>query len=50
MVKLLDVSKNVISRYSAEYIYENVKAWADIYDEEIAEMLSNKEYSLKVFV
>ena len=49
MVKLLDVSKNVISRYSAEYIYENVKAWADIYDEELAEMLNNKEYSLKVF-
>ena len=49
MVKLLDVSKNVISRYSAEYIYENVKAWADIYDEELAEMLNNKEYSLKIF-
>ena len=48
MVKMLDVSKNVISRYSAEKVYEESLNWAKEYDEELAEMLSNKEYSLKV--
>lgn len=48
MVKMLDVSKNVISRMSAEDVYNNVKTWADTYDAELAEMLSDTEYSLKV--
>ena len=48
MVKMLDVSKNVISRYSAEKVYNESLEWAKEYDEELAEMLSNKEYSLKV--
>lgn len=48
MVKMLDVSKNVISRYSAEKVYEESLNWAKEYDDELAEMLSNKEYSLKV--
>ena len=48
MVKLLDVSKIVISRYSAEKVYESSLDWAKKYDEELEEMLSNKEYSLKV--
>lgn len=49
MVKLLDVSKNVISKYSAEKIYEETLKWANKYDEELAKLLSeNKEYSIKV--
>ena len=49
MVKLLDVSKIVISRYSAEEIYEKSFAWAQKYDPELCEMLKDKEYALKVF-
>ena len=48
MVKMLDVSKNVISKYSAEEVYDAVYEWAKEFDEELFEMLSNKEYSLKV--
>lgn len=49
MVKLLDVSKNVISKYSAERVYNESIAWANEFDTELASMLSaNKEYSLRV--
>lgn len=48
MTKMLDVSKNVISKYSAEEIYEEAYAWAKEHDEELAKLLENKEYSLKV--
>ena len=49
MVKLLDVSKNVISRYSAERVYDEASKWASEYDEELAEILKDKEYALQVF-
>lgn len=48
MVKLLDVSKNVISKYSAQRVYDEAMAWAKEFDNELVELLSNKEYSLKV--
>ena len=49
MVKMLDVSKGVISRYSAETVYNEALKWASKYDLELKEMLENdKEYSLKV--
>ena len=48
MVKMLDVSKNVISKLSAEEVYDAALNWAEKYDPELVEMLSNKEYSLKV--
>jgi glutamyl-tRNA synthetase len=48
MVKLLDVSKNVISKYSAERIYNESIEWAKRYDNELLELLNNKEYSIKV--
>ena len=48
MVKMLDVSKNVISKLSAEEVYEASLKWANEFDQELAEMLSDKEYSLKV--
>ncbi len=49
MVKLLDVSKNVISKYSAEKIYDETLKWASKYDKELEKLLSdNKDYSIKV--
>ena len=49
MVKLLDVGKNVISKYSSEKVYEEAYNWAKKYDEELLELLQDKEYSLKIF-
>ena len=48
MVKLLDIGKTVISKMSAEEVYENALEWAKEYDKELEEMLEDKEYSLKV--
>ena len=49
MIKLLDVSKTVISKYTADRVYDEGIKWAKKYDEELAEMLEkDKEYSLKV--
>ena len=48
MVKLFDVSKIVISRYSAEKVYEDAISWAKKYDPELEKLLKDKEYSLKV--
>lgn len=48
MVKLLDIGKNVISKMTAEEVYNCALEWANEYDKELAEMLENKEYSLKV--
>ena len=49
MVKLLDIGKTVISRMSAEEVYEYSLKWAKEYDKELEKMLENKEYALKVF-
>ncbi len=49
LVKLLDVSKNVISKYTKEAMYEEVLEWAKRYDSELEKLLENKEYSLKIF-
>ncbi|MBO5397431.1 MAG: glutamate--tRNA ligase [Clostridia bacterium] len=48
MVKMLDVSKNVISKFSAEEVYNESYKWAESYDAELKEMLEDKEYALKV--
>ena len=48
MVKLNDVSKIVISRYTAQEVYDESMKWAEKYDSELVQMLSNKDYSLKV--
>lgn len=48
MVKLNDVSKIVVSRYTAQEVYDESMKWAEKYDNELVEMLSDKEYSLKV--
>ena len=49
MVKLLDVGKTVISKFTAEKVYEESLNWARKYDKELEEILQDKEYSLKVF-
>ena len=50
MVKLLDVSKIVISKMSAKEVYNNSLEWAKKQDNELAELLGNqKDYSIKVF-
>ena len=49
MVKLLDVSKIVISRYTAEEVYDFAYNWEKEHDEKLLKLLDNKEYSLKVF-
>ena len=49
MVKLLDVSKNVISKFTAEKIYDETLKWAQRYDKELEEMLTeNKDYAMRI--
>ena len=49
MVKLLDVSKIVISKYSAEKVYDETMKWAEKFDTEFAELLKKDEgYTLQV--
>ena len=50
IVKLLDVSKNVISKYSADRIYKEGLAWAQRYDTDLAELLKKDEkYAMSIF-
>ena len=49
LVKLSDVSKNVVSKMTALEVYENTLAWAEEYDTEFASYLkANKDYAVKV--
>lgn len=49
MIKLLDVGKTVISKFTAEKVYEEAMKWAKRHDCELEKILEDKEYSLKVF-
>ncbi len=49
MVKLLDIGKTVISKMTAEEVYDKSMEWAKQYDQELEKILENKEYALKVF-
>ena len=49
MVKLLDIGKTVISKMTAEAVYEKTLEWAKEYDSELEALLQDKEYALKVF-
>ena len=49
MIKLLDVGKTVISKLTAEEVYKESLNWAKKYDQELAKILEEKEYALKVF-
>jgi len=48
MNKILDISKNIISKYSAEEIYEAGYNWAKEYDNELLCLLENRDYSINV--
>lgn len=49
MVKLLDISKTVISKYTKEQVYDMCIEWAEEYDKDLKKLLEeNKEYSLKI--
>ena len=48
--KLNDVSKNVISKFDAQKVYDLCFEWAEQYDEHFAKILKdNKDYAIKVF-
>ena len=49
MIKLLDVGKTVISMFTAEEVYEKSLEWSNKYDNELKDMLKDKEYALKIF-
>ena len=50
LVKLNDISKTIISKMSAEEVYNNVLAWAQEFDKDFAKYLEqNKAYATKVF-
>ena len=46
LVKLNDVSKNVISAMKADYVYQNLTDWANSFDQEFYDLLTqNSEYT-----
>lgn len=48
--KLNDVSKNVISKMTAEDVYSSVVGWAEEFDTDFADALkSDREYALEIF-
>ena len=50
LVKLEDISKTVISKFSAQKVYDSVLEWAKVYKPEFATHLEqNKQFSLKMF-
>ncbi len=49
MIKLFDIGKTVISRMTAEKVYQESMNWAKKHDEELVKMLEDKEYALQVF-
>ena len=50
LIKLNDVSKEYISRLTAEQFYDNLYIWSKKYDKDFAKVLSsNKEYAIEVF-
>ena len=49
MVKLLDISKRVISKYTREEVYDKAIIWASKYDKSLKQLLQNdKDYTLEV--
>lgn len=50
LIKLADMSKNIISKFTAEQVFDYVFEWAREFDAEFASYLdSNREYAVKVF-
>ena len=50
LVKLADISKTIISKMSAQTVYDNILTWAEEFDHEFAHTLkTNKDYAISVF-
>ncbi len=50
LAKLKDISKNVISRFSAQKVYEAVLAWAQQYDAQLYSLLAaDADFAVKMF-
>lgn len=49
MIKLHDVGKTIISKYTAKKVYEEALKWAKKYDKELEELLKDEIYAIKVF-
>lgn len=50
MVKLNDMSKNIVAKMTAEELYDKVLAWAKEYNTDFAKKLENdKEYAVQIF-
>lgn len=50
MVKLNDMSKNIVAKMTAEELYDKVLAWAKEYNIDFANKLENdKDYAVKIF-
>ena len=48
--KMINISRNYISRLTAKEVYDGTLTWAKIFDTEFAKILEeNKEYATKVF-
>lgn len=49
LVKILDISKTIISKYDAQKVYDEALAWANKYDSNLKNLLeADEEYTLKV--
>ncbi len=48
IIKILDISKTVISKFTAEQVYDEAYNWAKSYDADLLDLLDDKEYALKV--
>ena len=46
--KILDIAKTVISKFTAEQVYDETFNWAKNYDTTLLELLKDKGYALKV--
>lgn len=50
LVKLTDISKNYISTYNKQQVYDMVAAWSKEYNEKLYNILTdNKEYAINIF-
>lgn len=49
IIKILDIAKTVISKYTKEQIYDEANKWAETYDKGLSELLKDKDYALKIF-
>jgi len=50
MVKLRDVSRGIISRFSAEKVLDDVLSWSEKYDRELYDVLSkDRDFAIRLF-